>query len=76
MEEVRRTAGSTSAGVSLRWVVSGEQTPEQAGQAEQNPEKAPYRLFRASGTAGWSVRGSLSSIGGGQRGMVYIGNPA
>ena len=42
----------------------GEQTPEQAGQAKQNPEKVPCRLFRTSGTAGWSARGSLSSIGG------------
>jgi len=42
----------------------GEQTPEQAGQAEQNPEKAPCRLFRTSGTACWSARGSLSNIGG------------
>ena len=44
----------------------GEQTPEQARQAEQNPEKAPCRPFRISGTAGWSARGSLSSIGGRQ----------
>jgi hypothetical protein len=64
MEEVRWTAGSTPAGVSLRWVVRGEETPDQAGQAEQNPEKAPCRLFRTCGTAGWSARGSLSSIGG------------
>lgn len=64
--------------VVVRAVVTGEQTPEQAGQAAQDPEKAAYRLFRASGRAGWSARGSPSSKGGGEEwsnpGLLLFGS--
>ena len=50
------------------------QALEHAGPAAQNPEKAPWCLFRTGGRAGWSTCGVLR-VTGGRRNWLHIGNP-
>lgn len=42
----------------------GGYAPEHSRSRGQESQNVPCHLFRTDGTAGWSARGSLSSIGG------------